>query len=823
MTDTTAAPTRTDYAEAVELFRIENAIAALQGDLDTGLNACAECVDRHCGDGRVALRHLAPDGRMTDYSFEDLRDMSARMANLLTSQGVGPGDVVAGMLPRTPELMALVLGCWRAGAVYQPLFTAFGPKAIAQRLETSGARMVVTNAANRAKLDDVPGCPPVACVVGPEATLRAGDLDLTAALAQQTTAFAPVPRTGDDLFLMMSTSGTTGAPKGVPVPLRALLSFAAYMRDAVDLRAGDVFWNIADPGWAYGLYYGITGPLLLGQATIFVEAGFTAAGAYDVIRRMGVTNLAGSPTAFRMMIAEGAPEDMLGRLRVVSSAGEPLNPDVIRWFADHLGAPIHDHYGQTELGMVVNNHHGLSHQVRPGSAGYAMPGYRVVVLDAQGRELGPREPGILAVDLARSPLLWFRGYHRKDTPAIANGYYSTGDSVEFGDDGSISFIGRADDVITSSGYRIGPFDVESALLEHPAVIEAAVIGVPDADRTEIVKAFVVLDKSATASAELAETLAQHVKRRLSAHAYPRAVAFVDELPKTPSGKIQRFVLRQAEIAAKDSAAPDNAPAPLPGPPARMEVRDHVFLITGGGSGLGAAVARMVVDGGGRAVLLDVNAQTGAAEAAALGPNAIFVKTDVTSDAEGQAAVAAALAAFGRIDVMVNCAGIAPGEKIVGKDGPHRLDSFARAIGINLIGTFNMLRLAANAMAGNTPGADGCRGVVVNTASIAAMDGQIGQAAYAASKGGVVSLTLPAARELARYGIRVVTIAPGIFGTPMMAGLPDAVQESLGASVPFPSRLGQPAEYAALVRHIVENQMLNGEVIRLDGALRMAPR
>lgn len=255
----------------------------------------------------------------------------------------------------------------------------------------------------------------------------------------------------------------------------------------------------------------------------------------------------------------------------------------------------------------------------------------------------------------------------------------------------------------------------------------------------------------------------------------------------------------------------------------MQIEGRVFLITGAGSGLGAAVAQMVVSGGGRAVLLDVNAEAGAASAAELGDAARFQRTDVTSEAEGKAALVAARDAFGRVDALVNWAGIAPGEKILGREGPHALESFERAIRVNLIGTFNMMRLAAAAMAGNPAGEDGERGVIVNTASIAAFDGQIGQAAYAASKGGVAALTLPAARELARSGIRVVTIAPGIFRTPMMAGLPEEVQASLGASVPFPARLGLPAEYAALVRHICENRMLNGEVIRLDGALRMAPK
>lgn len=255
----------------------------------------------------------------------------------------------------------------------------------------------------------------------------------------------------------------------------------------------------------------------------------------------------------------------------------------------------------------------------------------------------------------------------------------------------------------------------------------------------------------------------------------------------------------------------------------MQISDRVFLVTGGGSGLGAAVARMVVDAGGKVVIVDLNAEAGMAMVSDLGAAARFCRADVAQEEDGRAAIDLAVSVFGRLDALVNCAGIAPGEKILGREGPHRLDSFARAVTVNLVGSFNMLRLAAEAMAGNAPGPGGERGVIVNTASIAAFDGQIGQAAYAASKGGVAALTLPAARELARHGIRVVTVAPGIFRTPMMAGLPQEVQDSLGASVPFPNRLGDPAEYAALVRHICENQMLNGEVLRLDGALRMAAK
>lgn len=549
MTEASAFTQRVRYDDAVAKFELDQAITQLVGHPDTGLNACIECCDRYADKNRTALRAISADGQLTEFTFEELRDLSAKVGNVLKDAGVVAGDVVAGLLPRTPELVATILGAWRIGAVYQPLFTAFGPKAIEHRLKTSDAKLVVTNIANRSKLDEVDPCPQVTTILAPGETAPEGDIDFRAALAAASSDCPPVMRKGDDLFMMMSTSGTAGLPKGVPVPLFALLAFGAYMREAVGLRSDDIFWNIADPGWAYGLYYAVTGPLQLGQATTLYEGGFNAESTYDIIERLGVTSLAGSPTAFRLLMAAGpeAAARIKGRLRVVSSAGEPLNPEVIRWFDANLGAPIHDHYGQTELGMVVNNHHGLEHPVRQGSAGYAMPGYRVAVLDEAGNELGPNQPGVLAVDIAKSPLLWFSGYYKQETPAIAGGYYRTGDTVEFEDDGSVSFIGRADDVITSSGYRIGPFDVESALLEHAAVNEAAVVGVPDPQRTEIVKAFVILAAGHEGTPALAEELAQHVKKRLSAHAYPREIDFVSELPKTPSGKIQRFLLRKAEI------------------------------------------------------------------------------------------------------------------------------------------------------------------------------------------------------------------------------------------------------------------------------------
>lgn len=254
----------------------------------------------------------------------------------------------------------------------------------------------------------------------------------------------------------------------------------------------------------------------------------------------------------------------------------------------------------------------------------------------------------------------------------------------------------------------------------------------------------------------------------------------------------------------------------------MFIKDGVVIVTGGASGLGGATAKVVVESGGKVVIADVNQSLGESYAKELGASAKFVRCDVTSEADGQAVVAAATG-FGKLVGLVNCAGIGTAAKTVAKDGPHKLDAFMRVININLIGTFNMIRLAATAMCQNEPNSEGERGVIVNTASVAAFDGQIGQAAYSASKGGIVGMTLPIARDLSRDGVRVVTIAPGLFLTPLLKGLPQEAQDSLGKQVPFPARLGRPEEYAIMVKHIFTNPMLNGETIRLDGAIRMAPR
>jgi len=338
-----------------------------------------------------------------------------------------------------------------------------------------------------------------------------------------------------------------GKPKGVSVPARALLSFYVYMRDAVGLRDSDTFWNVADPGWAYGLYYAVIGPLLMGHATHFNPNAFTPESTYDMIRKYKITNLAAAPTAYRLLKANDhvLPEGENLGLRVASSAGEPLNPEVVSWIRRRHFCEAKDHYGQTETGMTCCNFHGLAHPVKEGAMGFSSLGHRVVALNEKHEEVEAGEAGQIAIDVAASPLFHFDGYTWGEKDPFAQGYYLTGDMAVNNGDGSFSFSGRDDDIITTAGYRVGPADVESSLLEHPAVAESGVVAKPDDKRGAIIKAYVVIksDQIPADDQVLREELQNHVRRRLSTHAFPREIEFVDELPKTPSGKIQRFILR----------------------------------------------------------------------------------------------------------------------------------------------------------------------------------------------------------------------------------------------------------------------------------------
>ena len=540
---------RREYRAVHDGFDLAELVGRLDGDLDQGVNACVECCDRHVGSNAVALIWGNASGERATRTFEELQTRSAQVANLLHEHGVRPGDRVAGLLPRVPELVELILGVFRLGAVYQPLFTAFGPKAIEQRLATSEAKVVVTDSTNRPKLDGITPAPLVMCLMTAEPV--AGDVDFGASVDAQSDRFDPVMRRGEDALLMMSTSGTTGPPKGVQVPIRALPAFEAYMEYGLDLQPEDVFWNIADPGWAYGLYYAVIGPLLVGHQTTLYDGPFSVEAAVGLVGEFGVSNFAGAPTAYRMMIAAGEANarPLAENLRVASSAGEPLNPEIMRWFKEHVGCNLYDQYGQTEVGMVLANHHGLAHEVIPGSAGFPMPGFRLAVVDDDGRPVPHGSQGTLAVHRSNSSLFFFDGYKGSEGEGWVGDYYLTGDTVEQNENGSISFVGRSDDVISSAGYRIGPFDVESSLLEHEAVAESAVVGKPDEERGEIVSAYVVLQPGHDGNDALIDELTEHVRARLGKHAFPREVTFVDALPKTPSGKIQRFLLRKPTDSA----------------------------------------------------------------------------------------------------------------------------------------------------------------------------------------------------------------------------------------------------------------------------------
>lgn len=512
------------------------------------LNAYIECCERYVGSDKVALIWQAKDGRSEQWTFEQLAEASGKLANYFKHMGIQTGDCIAGLLPRTPELLITILATWRIGAIYQPLFTAFESKAIEHRLDTANTQLVVTNSEQRSKLNHVE----VAQIltVYTDQHEKKFDPDFWQEVDKQHATFEAVQLGFDDDFLMMFTSGTTGLAKSVPVPLKAVLAFKEYMLHAVGLTEEDSFWNLADPGWAYGLYYGITGPLALGHSIMMDERAFSVDNALEIIKKYKVSNLTGSPTAFRMFFGfkEKFDASIQTHLRVVSSAGEPLTPEVIHWFKQDLKVNIFDQYGQTELGMVIGNHHALQHPVKIGSAGFANPGHRFAVLNQKHEEVERGEIGTLAIDFSQSPLTWFKGYGGNNRKSFVGHYYLTGDTVKLNELGGIDFVGRADDVITTSGYRVGPFDVESTLLECVEVLESAVIGKPDVERTEIVKAFVVLKPQVAASAALATQLQDYVRSRLSKHSYPREIEFVEHLPKTSSGKIQRNLLKQQEIA-----------------------------------------------------------------------------------------------------------------------------------------------------------------------------------------------------------------------------------------------------------------------------------
>ncbi|RJO74886.1 AMP-dependent synthetase [Nocardia panacis] len=521
-----------------------------------GPGACAADLlcDRHPA-GAVAFTVVDADLSAEELTYGELHERSARFAAALADLGVGPGDRVATLMTKSADLVVALLGIWRRGAVHVPLFTAFAPPAIAFRLQASHASVVIADANQAAKLEPGPDMPG-----GEWRLIVAGDSPADA-LNFRTLVETHRPLTeravvgGDGILVQLFTSGTTGTPKGVPVPVRALASFHAYQELALDVRPDDVFWNAADPGWAYGLYYALLGPLASGRRSLLLHAGFSPALTLQVLRRFGVTNFAAAPTVYRALRADSATAETKLRLRRASSAGEPLTPEVVAWSSEHLGVAVRDHYGQTEHGMFICNawHQDLDTDAPLGSMGRMLPGWSVGVLREDADEpAAPGELGRVAIDTESSPLLWFLGYldapERTAQRYTADGrWYLTGDAGSVDETGLFRFSARDDDVIIMAGYRIGPFEVESVLVLDDRVAEAAVVGLPDELRGEVLEAFVVLRAAADAGSQLEAELQELVKRKFAAHAYPRRVHFVTELPKTPSGKVQRFLLRQKEV------------------------------------------------------------------------------------------------------------------------------------------------------------------------------------------------------------------------------------------------------------------------------------
>ncbi|SEB58604.1 AMP-binding protein [Streptomyces melanosporofaciens] len=527
--------------------------------------ACAAelLCDRHPADA-VAFTVVEADLSARDFTFGELRRDSARCAAALAGIGVDPGDAVAVLMGKSADLIVALLGIWRRGAVHVPLFTAFAPPAIALRLKASEAKAVVVDAGQRDKLapgEDMPADAPWQIVVaGGEPAEGELSFDrLLGAYRGDEPEGRAVALGGDAALVQLFTSGTTGTPKGVPVPVKALASFQAYLEFGLDVRRDDVFWNAADPGWAYGLYYAILGPLAAGHRSLLLHSGFSPALTWQVMRDFGVTNFAAAPTVYRSLRndVESVPDGV--RLRTASSAGEPLTPEVIDWAEQMLGVPVRDHYGQTEHGMVIVNGwaDAVRSPVRPGSMGRPLPGWSAEILYHERDEPAPTgTAGRVAIKVAGSPLMWFSGYTGSPGKTAerftADGqWYLTGDAGTRDEDGYFFFSARDDDVIIMAGYRIGPFDVESVLLQHELVTDVAVVGVPDALRGEVLEAFVVLHPGAVGDDALVTELQHLVKARFAAHAYPRTIHFTDRLPKTPSGKIQRFVLREQRRAELD--------------------------------------------------------------------------------------------------------------------------------------------------------------------------------------------------------------------------------------------------------------------------------
>lgn len=544
----------TNYEDAAANFKWEQIESQFSWYSTGKVNMGYETIDRHVEQGKgskIAL-HYSDNDRDESYTYEDLSKQSNRFANVLRKHGITKGERVFIFMPRTPELYFSVLGALKVGAIVGPLFEAFMETAVKDRLQDSEATAIVTTPSllGRIKREELPALKHI-FVFGNDVQTEDGILDFAAEMSQASEEAEIEWLDREDGLILHYTSGSTGKPKGVCHVQNAMIQHYYTGKIVLDLKEDDVYWCTADPGWVTGTSYGIFAPWLNG-ATIVIRGGrFSPGDWYGVIQKYGVTVWYSAPTAFRMLM--GAGDDVvtqydLSSLRHVLSVGEPLNPEVVRWGMKVYGQRIHDTWWMTETGgQLICNYPSMD--IKPGSMGKPIPGVSAAIIDDNGNEVPPYRMGNLAI---RTPWpsmmrkIWnnpskYEEYFRLE------GWYVSGDSAYMDEDGYFWFQGRIDDVINTSGERVGPFEVESKLVEHPAVAEAGVIGKPDPMRGEIIKAFIALREGYVASEELKKEISQFVKVGLSAHAAPREIEFKDKLPKTRSGKIMRRVLKAWEL------------------------------------------------------------------------------------------------------------------------------------------------------------------------------------------------------------------------------------------------------------------------------------
>ena len=557
-------PNLTDYEPAYAGFSWETTERELTGLPDQrGLNIAYECVDRHAQGprrGRLALRWLSKSGDVRDITYDGLRRLTNRFANVLRDLGIGKGARVFALAGRIPELYTAALGSLKNGAVFCPLFSAFGPEPIHQRLSIGEGNVLITTEAlySRRKIAELRASLPqlkhVLVIGQSKNSPPSGTFDFHQLMKNASEDFIIGATDPEDMALIHFTSGTTGKPKGAVHVHKAVIAHHITGKYALDFHPEDVFWCTADPGWVTGTSYGIISPLSHGISSIIDEAEFDAERWYRIIQEQKVTIWYTAPTAVRMMMKAGLEiirKYDLSSLRFISSVGEPLNPEAVVWGQEAFGLPIHDNWWQTETGGIMIANY-LAMEIRPGSMGRPLPGIEAAIVqrrkDGSVGELSSDQVGELALRPGWPSM--FRGYlHEEERyrKCFAGGWYLTGDLAKQDADGYFWFIGRADDVIKSAGHLIGPFEVESALMEHAAIAEAGVIGKPDPMIGEIVKAFVSLKKGYEPSEALRKELLGHARSRLGPAVAPREIEFRDSVPKTRSGKIMRRLLKAREL------------------------------------------------------------------------------------------------------------------------------------------------------------------------------------------------------------------------------------------------------------------------------------